>query len=263
MAPKIANCKLCLSENVELQNSHILPSWAYKQVRGDSKDIINYSRGIVGYSDKQLKEHLLCSGCEQKIGRRENYVKSISFNEKGECQAIDLLGFDVGQSNNNDKIAWTDASNLDKQSIAYFAASVIWRASISFKGKRKVSLGLYQEVLREYLNEQIDFPKEANLIAHFHDPYQDQPFYQLATLPVTSILTNNRHRIHCHIFFCAGVLYKMFLGKNIPSAFQELCLIHRENPLVFWTSIDQDSTMDGVRETIVSAEARGRLAKVK
>ena len=263
MNPKFSTCKLCLLDNVQLQNSHIIPKWAYKEVRGGSKDIINYAKGIVGYSDKQLKELLLCSACEQKIGLRERYIKSISFEKREECNAIHLLNFNVGQSNNNEQIAWTDASLLDKQSIAYFAVSVIWRASVSSEGKRKVSLGPYQEVLRRYLNGEIDFPKEANLRISFHDPYKSEAFHQLATLPATNKLSNKSHYVYCHRFLCVGVLYELFLGKNIPSEFQELCFIHSSDSKVFWTSLDQDSTMEGIKEIIRNAEVRGRLAKEK
>ena len=259
MAAHIGNCKLCLSKEIELRDSHIIPKWAYRTVRGDSKDIVRLSKNVLKYTDQQLKEYLLCEKCEQKIGVRENYVKSISFDAEGQSQAINLLNYSIGRSNNSDKFAYTDASPLDRDCIAYFAASVVWRASILSKSGNVVSLDPYQKELRNYLEEKAEFPKEASLLVYFHDPYHEPIYNQLLTSPVTDKLD----KCHLHQFFCAGVLYKLFIGKTIPDTIKKFCLIRREDPFIIWTSFHHDPTMDRVKKTLGAAEIRGRLAERK
>ena len=256
MTTHIGTCKLCLLEGIELRNSHVIPKWAYKQVRGDSKDIVRLSNKVLRYSDQQLTEHLLCENCEQMIGLRENYVKSLSFDVEGRCQLVDLLNYTIGQSNNAYRHAFSDASLLNREYIAYFAASVVWRASILSKNRGLVSVGPYQEELRKYLNGNTILPKEANLLVYFHDPYRELNYHQLAAFPVTE----KTGECHYHEFFCAGVLYRLFIGKTIPREVRILCLIHGDAPVVIWTSFHHDPAINRVKRTLDDAEIRGRLA---
>ncbi len=256
MAAHIGNCKLCLTKEIELRNSHIIPKWSYRQVRGDSKDIVRLQNNNLNYSDQQLKEYLLCENCEQKIGVWENYVKSISFDAEGQSQAINLLK--IEQSNNIDKFAYIDKSLWDRDRIAYFAASVVWRASIISRSG-SVSLGSYKEELRKYLDKKAKFPQEASLLLYCQDPDHKPSYHQLVTSPVTDKLD----KCHLHQFFCAGFLYKLFIGKTIPDEIKKLCLILREDPFIILTSFHHDPTMDRVKKTLGAAEIRGRLAERK
>lgn len=74
----LGTCRLCLNES-DLQDSHILPKWAYARDEAYSNpNPVILSDGIARQHSKQHQEHMLCSACEQAFSRREAYVASVT-----------------------------------------------------------------------------------------------------------------------------------------------------------------------------------------
>lgn len=133
-----AVCALCKT-NGELRNSHIIPEFFYKLVYDPSPRRFRVVSAIASeperYVQKGLRERLLCSVCEQKIGRLENYAKKTF---------VDGKGLQITQQN-----AAVVLSNLDYKLFKLFLLSLLWRMSVSkLDFFREVRLGLYEEKIR-------------------------------------------------------------------------------------------------------------------
>lgn len=93
----IGECKLCKNGAVELRESHIIPSWAYKRMRdcsavGGNPNPIVISNGRASQISDQVKEHLLCESCEQLFSVNERYVSSIAYEKDGTPIPLQKLG---------------------------------------------------------------------------------------------------------------------------------------------------------------------------
>lgn len=114
--PKVRGvCRLC-DQAAELQRSHILPAAAHRVTKDNGRNVISYlRRGFFSdHNQKDFAEPLLCSACEQLLSVFEK-------------QAIAAC-----------KISWKSRHNStycipseSVRSLAEFAYSVFWRASVS------------------------------------------------------------------------------------------------------------------------------------
>jgi len=172
---KIGKCKLCLADGVELQDSHFLPKGVYKILRDD--DAANPNPWII--SDRktaqisfQLKAHLFCRDCEQRLNRQgEKWVLSNCLKKDGSFPLASFLASrlpDIFSDTNPTRVYFAaKIPEIDCPALAYFAASMFWRGSIhgwSEDGAIPVKLGPFQESFRQYLIGQEDFPVPIPLV---------------------------------------------------------------------------------------------------
>lgn len=169
-------CRLCLQENVDLQNSHILPKFVYKRLRpknSKNQNPIVIRNDIASQSSWQAKTYLLCRDCEtllKKMG--EDYVAENAYLTRDNFPLRQLLEVRAphlikGSPPNLDKVFTGDALNgIDIEKLIYFGASVLWRFStgstLSSVGARLTPLEENQ--LREYLLQSTLLPK--NIAVH-------------------------------------------------------------------------------------------------
>jgi hypothetical protein len=142
--PKVRGvCRLC-DQAAELERSHILPAAAHRVTKDNGRNVISYlRRGLFNdHNQKDFAEPLLCFACEQ------------------------LLSVFEGQAIAACKIAWKSRHNStycipseSVRSLAEFAYSIFWRASVS-KTLDDYSLG---ETIEERL-------KAAFVVGDFPDP---------------------------------------------------------------------------------------------
>ena len=66
----IGLCRLCLAPDIDLQDSHFIPSAAYKAVEelGGVTPLI-VKGDITIQKNQQLKKHLLCADCEDRFNK--------------------------------------------------------------------------------------------------------------------------------------------------------------------------------------------------
>src|SRR5690349_15825724 len=77
-------CALCRATDVELHESHIIPSWAYKRARASTSsfpDPVRISNGRALQTSRQFKERMLCGPCEQALGVQDNYAATLTYSE--------------------------------------------------------------------------------------------------------------------------------------------------------------------------------------
>jgi len=137
----IGECRLCLEQLVELQDSHIISEFLYKDIY-DAKGRFHVFSEMEDHpgrpEQKGLREHLLCRDCEQKLGRWEKYVKELLFDKAPQ-------GRDRG-----DRMEYP---GVDYAQFKLFQMSLIWRMGVtSLQRFSNVDLGKkHDERLRDML----------------------------------------------------------------------------------------------------------------
>ncbi len=70
-------CRLCRTPSVTLKESHVIPSFVGRYLKGTSATGFLAAVNTSGKSERAqdlYKTHLLCGGCEQRIGKHETFV---------------------------------------------------------------------------------------------------------------------------------------------------------------------------------------------
>ncbi len=151
---KHGQCKLC-GHGCQLQESHIVPRWAYKRLHGDKArptQPVQMINGVAVQMPKQIKEPLLCTMCEQEIGIVEKTVAGMVTGSHPFSSLFSSRSWDAKLG------AWlADASGVDFVTLCRFAVSIFWRASVA-SSVPKVRLGPYDELCRGYLAGESPFP---------------------------------------------------------------------------------------------------------
>ncbi len=165
-------CRLCL-KTAQLQDSHHLPKATYRLAsklgRGNASPIFTDGKTALETS-LQLRKDLLCPTCEGLFSKRgETWIMKHCRRSDHEFRLREAFG--KYQPPEIKTIATARNRLVDGDALAYFAASMFWRAAVTewrapTRGHAvaKLDLGPYEQALRLYLTEQADFPERVALI---------------------------------------------------------------------------------------------------
>jgi hypothetical protein len=225
---EIGTCKLCLSEEVPLQKSHMMPAALY----GDRKKELEVTTYSGTFTSKQhIKQPLLCQMCEQR------------FDQGGETHVLEVIAPKNRKSfplHQRMKVAWareSDASsarfygpdfNLDMDKFAYFAVSVVWRATacqwLMQDGNltQEVKLGTFQENMRRYLLGETPLPEDMAVIVIVCSDTESRRRFFHPTGFVEAGCINFR-------FLARGVLFRVMMGyQMLPYLREHSCTSPRK-----------------------------------
>ncbi len=135
-------CALCLNDK-KLLDSHIFPEFLYKPLYDENHKFLRVStnpKTRTKKSPKGITERLLCSECEGKIGKYEDYASKVLnvridepkiFSDRFEFQGIDYQRFKL------------------------FQISLLWRAHITTREEYSaINLGIkHSEIMRRMIFE--------------------------------------------------------------------------------------------------------------
>jgi hypothetical protein len=169
-------CKLCLS-NTDLQESHLMPRALYRMARGSGSKGNQDPHVLTAKERKptshQVKDYVLCWHCEQRFSKNgEQYVMSLITRRDGIFPLLEKLKGISTPLKTQKSVGYsiTEAPDIDRKQIAYFALSVFWRASVhtwSQQNGEKIHIDLgrkYNEEIRRYLLGETEIPRNANLL---------------------------------------------------------------------------------------------------
>lgn len=162
-------CALCLRQG-ELQESHLLPRALYKHLRDPrqrNQNPVLFSSQSSSQTQDQAKQHLLCVRCETRFNHQgERWTLANYCRAKDDFPLRELLRPHSAQQFTEDFSCYycDRIPDVDTDSLAYFALSVIWRNSfcawkIGATSIAQLILGPYQEPLRQYLAGESDLPE--------------------------------------------------------------------------------------------------------
>lgn len=148
------NCKLCLENEADQTNSHIISKFLSKRLydKIGHKRLIEISKkGNTKFQQDTAKESfILCKGCERRIGLLETIMSKVVISINNFINLKDK--FEIVEIGNN-KIM--ECLNINPINFKVFVYTLVWRSSISnlpsfenFKLDQKT-----ESTLRTFLNE--------------------------------------------------------------------------------------------------------------
>lgn len=217
---KIGTCKLCLTEGTPLHKSHMMPAALY----GDRKkefEVSTYSGTL--RTKEQIKQPMLCQLCEQR------------FDQGGEKHVLEAIAPKSRKSfplHERMKVAYArdkDVSisrfygpdfDLDTDKFAYFAISVVWRATAcqwamqDGNFTQEVNLGAFQENMRRYLLDEIPLPTDMAVILIVCSDNESRVRFFHPTGFVEAGCINFR-------FMARGIFFRVMMGYQMSPYLRE------------------------------------------
>ena len=223
-------CKLCL-EIKYLCDSHLMPAALFRLLLSTTvtpRDPLLITPSTTFTTSRQVSDYLLCVDCEDKFRTsgedwvlRHCYRGGKKFLLRDFVLKAKLLDDGAGAT------IYSARSNPDINcsALTFFAASVFWRAAVhkwKFPGsvpEDPIALGPYQELLRNYLLGEEQFPQSAAMwvwISRYDKPSR------CVTTPHSSRIWN----CHVHTFDIPGIQFNLFIGQTIPKDVRLLCVMN-------------------------------------
>lgn len=254
MTDRVGNCGLCRRATAALQDSHALPAWCYRRIRGDpavgNPNPFQVADETAVQTSRQLKQFFLCNDCEQRFGLHEDYVARISSQRDGSQPMLDHITSPLASL---DEVVSVRAHDLNWEQLYQFGLSVTWRADVMLGA---VDLGdEYREAARLYLSGSAAHPEGIHvvLLVHLQEPGRarlDRTF----TVP-------GGHRLRAcrvHRFLLCGLEFWTLVGKRQPSDLVDMCLLCAPEKWVALLPAWKSPTVEGVLGTVARAKRAKR-----
>jgi hypothetical protein len=126
---------LC-SNDRELLESHFVPKALYRLVRAGTKGAhpVLVSAEERRQTSRQAVQTLLCADCEKRFDRNgENWVLRHCYRGRGIFRLRELLSQALAVHTSEEETIYSAhaVQGLEVDSLVYFCASVVWRASVT------------------------------------------------------------------------------------------------------------------------------------
>lgn len=263
----VGDCRLCGATNVPLLDGHIMPKWAYRRARGDAipglaPDPILIKNGTARQTSAQITEYLMCRDCEQRLGRDEDYVKRLAFQDDGTLGVMGLVDPSTAIRPAGNPIGVHTRAyplhDLNCLPVARFAASVFWRAHVAKKAKID-SLFLWNpqaEALRLFVLGAKSLPQQMCLGMWALAEGEELNTVHSRTWSTPS--TAKKGADSQHQFIVAGLMFTLTTGTRSRAS---LCLVCGSPPHLLVQDWRYIRFMRNIADAAGSAEPKGKGAK--
>lgn len=237
-------CRLCDKEK-ELQNSHIIPEFVYKQLydnKGRFHVLSTLKQKPRPLEQKGIREKLLCKDCEQQLSIYEKYAREI------------LMGGESFQFERHGKLI--RLSDLNYHKFKLFLLSILWRSSVSSHILfSRVKLGKHENKIKKLIQNNnpgkpLDYPCiifGLNSKDNIHANLIDQP---------------RRFHTEGHItyrFIFSGFVWVYYVSSHkLPSLLTEIVINEDGNMVISQGSFDELSEF---KHFAVDLHKMGRMRK--
>jgi len=166
----MAICKLCLTEKLLINKSHIIPNFMYRDLYDEHHKLRFISTCNIVGNNLQIKKHssgiyeggLLCSDCDSKLlgHKYEDYASKLIY---GTVLPINIVPV-CENHKGSEGLKVTICKNINYKLFKLFLLSLLWRSGISTSPFfKRVQLGSHQEELRKMIlygdpGDVIDYP---------------------------------------------------------------------------------------------------------
>jgi hypothetical protein len=223
-------CGLCALVS-DLEDSHLMPKWAYRRLRKESDttvyDPIIVRDGRAAQTSSQISRPLLCRSCEQRFSTREDYLARLSASSRGEPAILERVRLPAARFGDATAV---EAVDLDVGKIAYFVASIVWRAATMGYADDP---GGYIARLRAFLLDVESFPDWARVTMEIIDPRSAKfATHDLFTIPNAEDFDT----YHRYDFLLCGFYFAFYCGRGFPLHANLFCLATSSRKHVVWTA---------------------------
>jgi hypothetical protein len=254
-------CKLCL-QDAPLCDSHMLPAALYRLLRSQTikpSDPLLITDKVTLTSSRQPSAYLLCVQCEDRFRTGgEEWMMQRCYRGGAKFLLRDsVLGSQLLDDGEMGRLySVKESQDVSVEHLAFFAASVFWRASIhNWRfGPRieRIFLGPYQESLRRYLLGQEPFPLNAAIwvwVSNYDKPSRAISFpHSLRTWDC-----------YAHVFDIPGVRFTMLVGKVLPEIGHRLCILQGSEKIILVSSAPDDILASDVGKMSQTTRVSPRL----
>lgn len=229
----------------ELQRSHLMPAALYRIVGSGSNpkapNTILITRKTTRESSEQAWRHLLCRTCESRLNDNgERWVLHKCYRGRGRFRLRDELRQRPSLSSDEHFEIYSARADEIAQ-LAYFALSVVWRASLCSWQHRGLlypqrELGPYQDEIRRYLLGETVFPWFAAINVN------------LSRLPIPLLAFNfpesfRAVNCRCHRFQLPGMSFVVAIGKG-SSGLRDVCAVNSSSRPIFVNTISDERVQE-------------------
>jgi hypothetical protein len=230
-------CKLCLRDR-KLLKSHLMPSAAYKSLRG----VLVKNPNPTAIADRtmvrtsfQMSDYLLCAACEARFNRNgEEWVMRRIATSTG-FPLRDILSKAAPEEAGPGWSAYacSKIAEIDVEKLTYFAMSIFWRAAAHtwkwpYGGSARIDLGSYRESARIWLMGESPFPVNVGLTVSVDSENRD--IFSLCT-PFLA----QRTPYHAFIFYAPGIEFVLWVGRAVPASIRKSCIYSASPHPIFMT----------------------------
>lgn len=259
-APGLGICALCEGRKT-LRGSHFLPAGAYRRLRdegSDTPDPIIVGRRRTLQTSRQAAAKALCADCEERFNRNgENYAMQWCWGMQGSrFPLMERINVAEPLRSGGAAVAYSStAIGVDTDQFAYFALSLLWRASIRAwdmpDGTKStvINVGRHQEPVRMYL---------------LGGPFPDD---LIVTMTVTTDLLSQRWMspptvVTENVFKPIGIMmlgldFRILLGPPLPAGARSICCVQSPLKVLFAGDRSQNARQAYLQLAKTSAPAKG------
>lgn len=252
MGRPIGRCRLCLTDNVELCDSHILPKFGYKRVRPEKGGgPVRFDGKVAVQTDAQLTEYLLCRKCEDRFMKVETRWAPLVYKD-GKFPIQDELGEEIGKAPDLAR----ELGSVSREDAIYLAASVVWRGSVC--SQLTPNLGKYEDEFRRFLLGEAAFPQNAEVMLSILGEQKSERFPEMYQVLVPPWM-EREGGCHFHRFILCGCLFAVWVGARLPTTLEYHGLVRGSQPLVLVGN--HDGVVQLLAEQVASSRPKGKLAR--
>jgi hypothetical protein len=264
-------CKLCRRE-AKLIKSHYIPKALYKAVAhtsslsSESLVHVNRPKREVFSSDKQQKDYLLCTDCEQRFSKEgETVVVGGSYKSEDQFtlrSQLESMPPSSTSSNGNNHYYGENLSSLTNfKKYIYFALSIVWRGSVGRWSESYNSLSgalgdKYSELFRQYLLNPTHLPEKTAVIINvdFDSPSKMGMFAS----PTASRKSTSVAGARVYTVMIPGIFFSIMVGGDVDKMLRSSLILDR---VMFneWSFTNSPQYRDIVAVTQASS-VKGKLA---
>ena len=264
-------CALC-RRPAELRNSHFLPAALYKAVAqvqapyDDAPVMMSIPKGTAIQKNYQARKHALCAECEHRFSANgESQIIAACHRKDGEFKLRDRLqALEPCVIRNGRAIYYGHnlPADLSSAAYAYFALSIIWRASaIAWGGDTGVTPGClgktYEEAFRSFLLGDSDFPHNTAVNVHVYFDADPVTFMAFPTHKKVEVLGR---RFSEHTLIIPGMTFKIWVGGGV-SELEALSGSRPGHPTFFATKFVGSALHKRVLADTKALVPKGKLAR--
>lgn len=207
-------CALC-HQFSQLQNSHILPKFWYRQIllQSGSNYLMQFDGERPFKNSRQMIEPLLCSRCESQLSRTESIFRQNALYNGNHLPILKKLKGSHLLYLNPPEACSSDLPKDLADDLAHFALGVLWRAYVSIKHPfPDIQLDLYEKPIRTYLLERSDFPENI-YIDIILCPSTPRPQTNLMMIKPGRLYENSSY--HLYMLGNLGIYYYIHIGAKV------------------------------------------------
>lgn len=185
----------------------------------DSGQLIGFSHGTVELMNRQIRQPLLCLGCEGLLNRAgEDHVLGHCVQRTGQFPLAERLNMLLPSRTENDLAAYRIEDGLRWIRLGrfdHFAAGVFWKSSVvEWKSRgvvSKVNLARFQEPVRQFLLGHASWPTDLHLLVFVAREGAQWPY---VTVPTSQWSEGENWMIHS--FDMLGLGFMLCCGNDLP-----------------------------------------------